>query len=335
MICPKCGIFNPYGKQECTKCGHAFVQKPIELSDDSEKAQQERRSQPYFYRASAEPKPDSPFVASVKNKTEGVRSSSRRAFEFVLAFIVLLYKQIVKNKRVLKIVLAVLGIIAVILIALCVSCTSKCIAEHQRRLAEEAAAAASAADVVEEDPTPHIASMSDVWVLNQYNTKLTLKQDGSFSKDSSSGTWTYDAEKIYLVYSNGTLENHTYVLLGDYLFLDWEITQFTRICNESTAVPIAGLWVDGTGYALALNEDGTHGAGDDEYGKYANAWAYEDNILAMVTIRENVEYFNYYRCELSGDTMSRLSGTVYVREGGGITLGGGEIEFSSGYDPDA
>jgi len=334
MNCPKCGIYNPYGKQACSQCGHAFVPKPIHLSDDETKAAQERKSQPYFYAAKeqAEKKPDTPLTAALK--TAG--SKSKSAIEYVSALAAFIFREIRKNKRVWKIILAVLGIICVALIALGVSCTASCISDYQRRLAEEAAlAAALAAANADVDTTPSITSMSDVWVLNQYNTKLTLNQDGSFSDENGSGTWTYDEDKIYFVYSDGTLKNRTYLLAGDYLFLDWETMEFTRNCNESEAVEIAGLWISGSGYAMALNEDGTHGAGFEEYGKYANAWAFEDGVLAMVTIRNNVEYFDYYSCEINGDTMMRTSGTVYVRQDGGITLGGGEIEFSSGYDPNA
>lgn len=344
MICPKCGIYNPYGRQECAECGHAFVARPIELSSDETEAAQERQSQPYFYTAKpeySEPKPENPFVASVRSHTRKFAEKSGSIIQYVTALFVFIVREIKKNRRACKIIIAVLGIIAALLLGLCISCAGSCIAEHKAQLAaqaeEEAAALAAQAALV--DPVPSITSMSDVWVLNQYGTKLTLQQDGSFTDTSDfstgSGTWSYDADSIYLVYSDGTLKNYTYELLGDYLILDWEVTELTRNCNESESVEEAGLWISGSGFALALHEDGTHGATSEEYGKYANAWAAENGVIAMVTIRNNVEYFDYFGYSIDGDVMQRLSGTVYVREGGGITLGGGDIEFSAGYDPDA
>ncbi len=345
MTCPRCGIYNPYGSQKCGECGHEFVPKPIDLSDNEEQAALERRSQPYYYTAKpddSEPKPETAISAAfsaIRETTAEVGAKSKGVIEYVSAFAAFLFRELKKNKTAVRIILAVIGIIIVVLLGMTISCTSSCIAERQRRLAEEAAAAAAAASAADVDPTPSITSMSDVWVLNQYETKLTLRRDGNFTDTSDfstgSGTWSFDADKIYLVYSDGTLKNYTYKLLGDYLFLDWEIMELTRVCNESEAVEQAGLWISGNGYALALHEDNTHGAGDEALGKYANAWAYENGVLGMVTIRNNVEYFDYYGCEINGDTMTRLSGTVYIRENGGLELGGGDIEFSTGYDPDA
>lgn len=340
MICPKCGIYNPYGRQECAECGHAFVEKPIELSRDSEEAEIQRRTQPYYYTAKVEPeepKPrkEYPRLEAMRDKAVEFHGKSKSVIEYVSAFAAFLYREIIKNKRLVRVILAVLALGVLIMMISCISCAGSCIAEEQKRREEEAALAASLADAAAVDPTPSIVSMSDVWILNQYNTKMTLRRDGSFTTDQGSGTWSYDIDKIYLVYEDGTLKNYTYRLQGDYLFLDWKEMTLTRNCNASESVPIAGLWISGDGFAVAINEDGTHGAGDDEYGKYANAWAYENDILAMVTIRNNVEYFDYFICQLDGETMLRTSGSVYIREGGGIALGGGEIETSTGYDPNA
>lgn len=326
MICPKCGMYNTYGRQECTECGHCFVPKPVELSADEEIAAKERESQPYYFVAR-----DSEGEV-IKNFSEKTKDGLAEIKEFIIT----LFKRSRKNKKLRRVLLVIVLVILAAIIALSASCVSSC---NEARREREAALLASMTDVVEEDPMPSIASMSDVWVLNQLETKMTLNEDGTFTDDSGtgggSGTWSYDEEKIYLIYSDNTLKNYTYQLIGDYLFLDWEQHDFIRDCNESETVEAAGLWVDGTGYAMALHEDGTHGTGTEEYGRYADVWVWENGILAMTTIRNNVEYFSYYGCEIEGETMTRLSGTVYVREGGGIQLGGGEIEFSSGYDPDA
>ena len=334
MICPKCGMYNAYGKQECTGCGHSFVPKPIDLSDDEAAAAQERENQPYYYTASAEfveEKRKLSLPPAVVEALEKVRS----VLVNIWIFLAFAWKSLRKHKTLCRILFAITAIFILFGAIKIVGGVKGCIDEQARLRA----LAASLADVVEVDPTPSVASMSDVWVLNQYDTKLVLKSDGSFTnedfaKDESSvnsGTWTHDIDRIYLVYGDGTLKNHTYKLIGDYLFLDWEEKVLNRDCNESESVAAAGLWINGDGYAMALNEDGTHGAGSEEYGKYANTWVMEGSILATITLIDNVEYFNYYNCEISGSTMVRTEGTVYVREGGGIALGSGEIAYSVGY----
>ncbi len=330
MNCPKCGMYNAYGRQECTECGHSFMPKPIELSDDESTAALERESQPYYFTATPENednnKEKKPLLSPAVTDSFGKVGSF---FRNIVMFTGYLWQVLKKHRTAFRIVLAIFGIILIFIISRCVSGVNACIEEERAYQAW----LASMSDVVEEDPTPSIVSMSDTWVLNKENDKLILNRDGTFSDEhaGTTGTWTHDIDKIYFTNSDSTLSNRTYRLIGDYLFLDCETVTLTRNCNESETVEMAGLWISGSGYAMSLNEDGTHGAADEEYGKYANAWAYENGVLAMVTIINNVEYFDYYGCQINGDTMERLGGTVYVREGGGIALGGGDIEFSAGY----